>query len=330
MKISGERGVLQQFLLDCESRLINGSLRLYRRQLGVLIGFLTSRGVVEIEEVKIVDLREYIHFLSHSEDNTVLYPDARRRIKRSPGPSTVASHVRVIKAFFSWCVEEELLEKSPALRLAMPKIPKRVIVTLSSAQIDKILASCDVSTVQGFRDYVILVLLLDTGMRVSELVSLRLSNVYSRYVKVLGKGMKEREIGLHPDVSRLLWMYIQKYRDASAWPSEDRVFLGRKGALTTEGIEQVFQRVEVASGIEGVRFSPHTMRHTFSKQYLKNGGDLFKLSRELGHSDVQVTGRVYLGDFHSSDAREDHSTFSPIIDINIIKSKRGEKRQNKK
>ncbi len=330
MKLTGERGVLQQFLLDCESRLTDGSLRLYRRQLGLLTGFLASRGVTELEEVKIVDLREFIHFLSHSEDNTAFYPNARRRLKRNPEPSTVASHVRVIRAFFTWCVEEELIDKSPAARLSMPKVPKRVITTFAPEQIDKMLASCDVSTEQGFRDYVILVLLLDTGMRVSELADLRVSNVHPRYVKVLGKGLKEREIGLHPDVSRLLWLYIQKYRPSSDFPTEDRVFLGRKGALTVEGIEQVFKRVAAASGIQGVRISPHTMRHTFSKHYLKNGGDLFKLSRELGHSDVQVTGRVYLGDFKSSDAREDHSSFSPVIDMNIIKGKKGGRRRDKK
>lgn len=128
-------------------------------------------------------------------------------------------------------------------------------------------------------------------MRVSELVDLRVGHVHARYVKMPGKGFKEREIGLHPDVSMLLWVYMEKSRRSEAYPGEDRVFLGRRGALTTEGIEQVFQRVARASGIEGVRVSPHTMRHTFSKQYLKNGGDLFRLSRELGHSDVQVTGR---------------------------------------
>ncbi|MGH2611623.1 MAG: tyrosine-type recombinase/integrase, partial [Rhabdochlamydiaceae bacterium] len=267
-------------------------------------------------------------------DNTVFYPNARRRLKKNPEPSTIASYVRVIKTFFSWCVDEDLIDKSPAIRLAMPKVPKRVITTFTPEQLDKMLASCDVSTEQGFRDYVILAVLLDTGMRVSELAGLRVSHVYSRYVKVLGKGLKEREIGLHPDVSRLLWLYIQKYRHSSDYPVEDRVFLGRKGALTVEGIEQVFKRIAASSGIQGVRISPHTMRHTFSKRYLKNGGDLFKLSRELGHSDVQVTGRVYLSDFTSSDAREDHNSFSPISDINIIKSKmkqkRGDNRRDKK
>jgi integrase/recombinase XerD len=150
-----------------------------------------------------------------------------------------------------------------------------------------------------------------------------------RHVKVLGKGFKEREIGMHPDVSTLVWQYMEKYRRSEAYPEEDRVFLGRKGALTTEGIEQVFQRAAQVSGIKGVRATPHTMRHTFSKRYLKNGGDLFRLSRELGHSDVQVTGRVYLGDFMSSDAREGHEVYSPIAGLEILKRVRDGRRQKK-
>src|SRR5258708_4028772 len=117
MKISGDRGVLQQFLLDCESRLIESTVRLYRRQLGVMVAFLAGRGIVELEAVTIFDLREYIHFISHSEDNTAFYPNARRRIKRKPEASTVGSYVRIVKTFFSWCVDEELIEKSPAARL---------------------------------------------------------------------------------------------------------------------------------------------------------------------------------------------------------------------
>jgi len=257
--------------------------------------------------------------LSQSEDNTVLYPQARRRVYTRPAPATVASYVRVLRTFFAWCVAEELIEKSPAVRLSLPKLPQRVITTFVPEQSEQLLATCDVRTGQGFRDYVILVVLLDTGMRVSELVDLRVGNVHVRHVKVLGKGFKEREIGLHPDVSKLLWLYIEKYRPSGGYPGEDRVFLGRKGALTTEGIEQVFQRAAQASGIEGVRVTPHTMRHTFSKRYLKNGGDLFRLSRELGHSDVQVTGRVYLADYTSSDAREEHATYSPIAGLGILK-----------
>ena len=79
------------------------------------------------------------------------------------------------------------------------------------------------------------------------------------------------------------------------------------------------------SGITDVRVSPHTLRHTFAKWYLLRGGDLFKLSRELGHSGIQITGEVYLADFKSTDARQDHEDFSPVGRLNHLKkNKRGD------
>ncbi len=182
------------------------------------------------------------------------------------------------------------------------------------------LSVCDTETRAGFRDYVLLLLLLDTGMRVSELCNLRVADVYPRYVKVSGKGMKEREIGLHPQMSKLLWKYLHKYR-ALFGVASDRVFVGEKGPLTVSGIETIFDRIEARSGVRGIH--PHLLRHTFSKRYLQNGGDLFKLSRELGHSSVQVTGNIYLGDFKSTDARQDHDRFSPLGDVRLGKLKAG-------
>jgi integrase/recombinase XerD len=179
-----------------------------------------------------------------------------------------------------------MLSQTEEHTVLYPQARRRVLTTCAPEQIEQVLGACDVRTDQGFRDAVILVVLLDTGMRVSELVDLRMRHVQTRYVKVLGKGFKEREIGLHSDVSTVVWWYMETYRPSAAYPGEDRVFLGCKGALTTEGIEPAFQRAARASGIEGVRVSPQTMRHTFSKRSLKNGGDLFRLSRELGRVDL--------------------------------------------
>ncbi len=89
------------------------------------------------------------------------------------------------------------------------------------------LATCDTNTSAGFRDYVILLVLLDTGMRISELCGLRLADIQDRYVKVTGKGRKEREIGLHPNVARLVWRYVNKYRPSIE--GIESVFLGRGG-----------------------------------------------------------------------------------------------------
>jgi integrase/recombinase XerD len=269
-------------------------------------------------------LRQFLNFLIHS-DSAERFPNAVQKGRLAP--STVGTYVASIKAFFQWCVNEGLLVSSPAARLQKPKAPQKVKVTLTSEQVEKMLAVCDTETRVGFRDYVMLLLLLDTGMRASELCNLQVSEVYPRYVKVSGKGQKEREIGLHPEMSKLLWKYIHKHRALFGVVS-DRLFVGEKGPLTVSGIETIFDRIEARSGVIGVH--PHMMRHTFSKRYLQNGGDLFKLSRELGHSSVQVTGNVYLGDFKSTDARQDHDRFSPLGDVKLGKLKDGKKAARRK
>jgi integrase/recombinase XerD len=145
---------------------------------------------------------------------------------------TVRGYVRAIKVFFSWCVYEDLIESNPSAKLVQPKAPHYLIPTLSSEQIEAMLETCDLDTPVGFRNYVLLLVFLDTGMRLSELCNLRVSDVHDRYVKVLGKGRKEREIGIYPEVGKLLWKYIHKYRKPKD-PSEPRVFIGRGVKLLT-------------------------------------------------------------------------------------------------
>jgi integrase/recombinase XerD len=323
MKLDGEKGVVAQFLLDCENRgLADGSVALYRRHLGLLVRRLEMMGVTELEDVTLVYLRQLLHFLLHPDVNDKRFPGARRQDKGKLAPGTVGSYVLTMKTFFGWCVAEDLIESNPAARLTKPKIPKNVVAAFSPEHIDKMLAVCDTSTERGFRDYVLLLVLLDMGMRVSELCSLRLQDVYQRHIKVWGKGQKEREIGIHSEVSKLLWKYIQKYRHPRD-PEEDHVFLSKRGALTVSGVEDISKNIRVKSGITDVRVSPHTLRHTFAKWYLLRGGDLFKLSRELGHSGIQITGEIYLGDFKSADARLDHEDYSPVGRLNLKKGKKG-------
>ncbi len=276
-------GVVDHFLIDCENRrLSDGTIALYRRVLGLMVRRLEQDSkVTELDEVAVVHLRQFLSFLLRSDEHEKRYPERDRQGKLAP--ITVRLDVKIVKVFFKWCVSEDLLKTDPSARLAVPKVPQHVTVTFTPEHIEKMLAACDTTKNGGFRDYVLLLTLLDTGMRVSELCDLRVSDVHDRYVKVMGKGRKEREIGLHPEVSKLLWKYIHKYRHTTD-SNEDRVFLGKRGALTISGVESLFNRVERKSGIEGVRVSPHTLRHTFAKWYLMRGGDLFKLSRELGHS----------------------------------------------
>jgi integrase/recombinase XerD len=319
--------VFDQYMIDAENRgRAEGTLGIYRRHLGLLLRWLEALGVVDLEAVTLALLRQFLNYLINS-DSSKRFPDAVQKGKLEA--STVGAYVASIKAFFQWCVNEDLLKVSPAARIKKPTAPKKVRTTLTPEQVEQLLAVCDTSTRAGFRNYVMLLLLLDTGMRVSEMCGLCLSDIHPRYVKVHGKGQKEREIGLHPDMSKLLWKYINKHRVLFG-VQDDHLFVGEKGPLTVSGVETIFDNLEKQAGIASVRVTPHVMRHTFSKRYLKNGGDLFKLSRELGHSSVQITGNTYLADFNSTDAREDHERFSPLGDVKFGKVKDGKKGKRSK
>ena len=329
MKLSGDNSVVKLFLSDARMRLGHHSVVLYTYNLQVLVMLLESVcGVTELERVTVMHLRQCVEHLL-----TVPVPVAKSRRLPANGStlsiSSVRGHVRVWKLFFNWCFQEELIDKNPVLRLSSPKADKRIIPAFSDEQVAKMVACFDLTTEMGFRDYLIILLLLDTGIRLSEISGLEVANVHDTYIKVFGKGRKEREVGIHPDVYKLLWKYIQKYRKPKN-PDEKILFLGT-GKSTglpfgRSGLKQMVDRVKKATGITDMRVSPHVFRHTFAKMYLQAGGDVFSLSREMGHSSVQITN-IYLQDFNSSDARRHHTTFSPINSLKLRKNQKKREKQ---
>jgi len=311
--------VVNHFLIDCEIRgLTEETIKWYRRRLTSFIKRLEKVSkVTELELVKIAHLRQVVQVLMAANSN-------QNNPTKPLSAFTIRGYVRAIKVFLSWCYTEELIANNPSTRLVQPKAPDYLIPTFTTEHIEKMLASCDNTTPGGFRNYVLVLVLLDTGMRASELCGLQVSDIHDRYVKVLGKGRKEREIGLHPEVSKLLWKYVHKYRKPTD-SNETTLFIGRRGEpLRYFGVSSMLKEVRKASGIEGVRVSAHTFRHTFAKFYLERGGEVFKLSREMGHSTIQIT-EIYLKDYHSSEARKEHNTYSPIGEIGSLSKKRQRK-----
>jgi integrase/recombinase XerD len=319
------REVLNQYLLDCEVRgQTRETLLWYRRRLGFFVFSMEQWDLAQLEQVQISHLRQFVQRLMSAKANE-RHPSKPTQ-EKALSLQTVRGYVRSIKTFFKWCVDEELLNGNPAARLVQPKAPEYLIPTFNQKHIEIMLASCDQADPLGFRDYVLLLVFLDTGMRLSELCGLRVGDIHDRYVRVFGKGRKEREIGIHPEVGKLLWKYVHKYRKP-ADSTEEGLFVGRYGEpLKLSGVENMFKRLKRKCGLEEVRVSPHTFRHTFAKMYLEQGGELFKLSREMGHSTVQVT-EGYLKQFRSAEARREHTDFSPIGQIDLKKTKRSSKRK---
>ena len=231
---------------------------------------------------------------------------------------SVNCYVRSVRVFFSWLVSEEIIAAHPFERVKIPKVPKKIMPTFSATQIQQLLDAMDTATALGQRNYTIILTLLDTGLRVSELLGLRLSDLQLNegVLKVLGKGNKERLVPIGRQVQRLLWHYISHCRPVPAMPKGDFLFLTDDGRpFRRRRLEAIMRIGGLKVGLSGIRCSPHTLRHTAAVSFLRNGGDVFALQRLLGHSNLVMTRRYcQLAD---TDVKKAHLTASPVDNLDL-------------
>jgi site-specific recombinase XerD len=235
---------------------------------------------------------------------------------------------RAVRSFFSWVNEEGCLEDNIMGRLKLPALPKTLPEPLSEEEISRVLAICLDHTVESLRNFAIMMLFLDTGLRLSELVNLRLSKINFAIgeMTILGKGNKERKVPIGSQTKKALIGYLSKGRPEPENPlDEDTVFLNcDRHPITQTVVEKVFQRVKRAANLPN--FHPHICRHTFAVRYLMNGGDVFSLQKILGHSSLDMT-RKYVN-LASGDVKEKHRQFSPMDNLNFRAKTRGRPRLN--
>ena len=181
---------------------------------------------------------------------------------------------------------------------------------------------CHASNGSGYRNLTIILLLLDSGIRVNELVNIDISDLdlTEGYIKIRkAKGSKERLVPVGSIVQKSLWKYINQYRPQPLTRKVTMLFLSEYGLpLTKSGVQQMLRRYGRIAGVTGVRCSPHTFRHTFAKNYLLNGGDIFSLQKILGHSSL-ASVRIYLNLF-AADLKKQHQRFSPVDNLTQIRS----------
>jgi len=239
---------------------------------------------------------------------------------------TINCYLRSLRIFFSWLVSEGLIESNPFDRVKIPRPPSKVIPTFTDSQIQELLKTMDIGIPEGFRDYTIILTLLDTAVRVSELCHLKLDNVWLEdgVLKVMGKGNKERLIPIGKQVQRLLWRYINRHRPEPAGPNCNFLFLTRDGRpLTKDRVEKVIAYYGRKAGISGVRCSPHTFRHTAAIKFLRNGGDVFSLQKMLGHASLEMTRRYC--ELANIDVKRAHTTASPVDNLSfVLRRRRGQ------
>jgi site-specific recombinase XerD len=224
---------------------------------------------------------------------------------------TVQCHIRALKAFSSWLYREGYTQDNRLVNLKLPKAPLRVLEPLSPDEVKAVLSSIVTDSPVGVRNRAIVVTALDTGLRASEIAGITLGrvNLDAGYIKVMGKGSKERIVPIGKYVQKVLWSYITDTRPGFAAGECDNLFLSCSGKpITVNTIKLLFSRLARASGVE--RLHAHLCRHTFAIDYLLNGGDAFSLQAILGHSSLEMV-RNYLH-FTSSQLVFQHHKYSPI------------------
>jgi site-specific recombinase XerD len=222
-------------------------------------------------------------------------------LRSTLSPVSVAGYVRTLKALGNWLAAEELARATALRALRKPRVPDKLIEPVGDDAMRRLLA------VAGVRDRAILLLLLDTGLRVSEAGGLRLGDLRADgTLKVRGKGSKERIVPVGGTARAAIVRYLaQRGPGAPDAP----LFRGRRGPLDGRGIQQAIRRLKTKIGVSG-RLSPHSLRHTFARSYLVNGGDVFSLQRILGHTTLDMVKRyVALAEFEI--VRRLHAIASP-------------------
>jgi integrase/recombinase XerD len=293
------------------------TIRIYTTALATLRAFLEARQYpADVTEIGAHELREFILHLKQARAFEH-HPFTRPQDKGLSGHA-VNCYLRAIRAFWSWLVREEIIMSSPFSKVKIPKPPKKVIATFSEKQLNATLRAINTSTPAGFRDWTMILVLLDTGLRASELVRLTMSdiNLDEGLVKVYGKGNKERVVPIGAKVQRAIWKYLHQHRPQPANPLRPTLFLTASGQpVTTDRLRAIIKKYTDKAGIEGVRCSPHTFRHTFAISYLRNGGDVFSLQRILGHSSLEIV-RIYVN-LAVADVKACHRRFSPADNMEI-------------
>lgn len=258
---------------------------------------------LELESLKAPHIRRYLESVKQRPNLNTGKPLSSH---------TVRGYAQVIKTFLNWCSQEdgyeELVSEKLPKRMEMPHVNVKVIETFTPDHIKRLFAASEkeFTPTLTMRDKAIVAVLIDTGIRVGELCDLTIDNVFlspeDAFIKVKGKGRKEREVSLGKQARAALHRYITRYRHAPK--NEQHVFLARNNEpLKTNGVLQLFKRLGEWGKVKGVRCSPHTARHTYAVNYLRAGGDVYVLSRLLGHASIGIT-ETYLRAYKAKDARK--------------------------
>ena len=292
---SASRRAIDRFLdaMWMERGLSDNTLAAYRNDLAGLAGWLEGQGNALLAAGR-GDLQGY---LAH-------------RLQQGARPRSTARLLSSLRRFYRWSLREGLVTADPSAQIESPRLGRPLPDTLTEADVEALLAAPDLATDLGLRDRAMLELLYATGLRVSELVALRLDQVSLRQgvLRVMGKGSKERLVPMGEEAVARIEDYLRGARGdlLKGAGVSDALFVTRRGgAMTRQAFWYLIRRYAGQAGIRR-HLSPHTLRHAFATHLLNHGADLRVVQMLLGHSDLSTTqiythvARARLKDLHAA------------------------------
>ncbi len=293
------QSIFQDFLyhLQGERQLASNTVASYRNDILRYLYFLEEQHVKKAEAIK--------------EEIIILYLGSLSEIPLAP--RSLARNLSAIRMFHRFMVNEGYCSKDPSENIDTPKLPKRLPQILDIQDIEAILEVIDTESDGGLRDRALLELLYGSGLRISELLELRLPFLMLEegWVQVIGKGSKERAVPFGEEAQDWLRRYLRHVRPefARSIQAEDYVFLNRRGApLSRMGVWKIIQKYAALAEIDKA-VSPHIFRHSFATHLLEGGADLRAVQEMLGHSDIATT-QIYTH-LDRNYLKEVHKTFHP-------------------
>ena len=262
--------------LRLEKGMADNSVRSYLFDFGHLMNFMADRAVEPVA----VDLGSLQQLLAEL-NAAGIAPTTQRRL------------IAGWRMFFKMLVVEDAIKANPADLLDLPVRPQHLPDVLTDEDITRVQSTFDLSLSDQYRNYVIVEVLYGCGLRVSELVGLRLSNIYEQeqYLQVIGKGDKQRWVPINPRALDLMLTYIHNVRShLPIQPGEERyVFLNRRGRHLSRQMVFIFLKQAVADAGLKKKISPHSLRHSFATELVENGADLRAVQEMLGHESISTT-----------------------------------------
>ena len=260
--------------LKYEKNYSNNTIIGYQNHLELFISFIKNKKIKKKKNIDYNTIRSYINYLYEKNYN----------------PKSICNHISSLRSFFKYLKNEEIIKNNPLILIENPKLERKLPKYLYYEDIEKILNTPDTNNDVGIRDALILELLYVTGIRVSELVNIKLSDIdyKNKKIKITGKGNKQRIVIYGNKCSDLIDKYLC-IRPNFLKNNTDYLILGVKGnKINDRVIRNIINNLATKAGIK-IKISPHTFRHTFATHMLNEGADLRSVQELLGHENLSTT-----------------------------------------